>query len=263
MTPLSDRDRRRRHRRPSLSGHRRGARAAAARCPIAVVTFAGTARGIEARVVPREGFELDLLRSAGLKGTSPAALVARARRCCRSAALDAWRILSKRRPDLVHRGRRLQLGAGGADRGAARHSDDAARAERGAGPDQPAAGARWCRAAAVTFDIDGVILRKEGLCRRQPDPSGVLRRQRRVSWPRRRRQRRTPPRVLIFGGSQGAHAINMAMVEAAPRLADGAAAWPFTHQTGERDLESRSRRIPAGRTATRGSSRSSTRWIGR
>ena len=30
-----------------------------------VVTFAGTARGIEARVVPREGFTLDLLRSAG------------------------------------------------------------------------------------------------------------------------------------------------------------------------------------------------------
>jgi UDP-N-acetylglucosamine--N-acetylmuramyl-(pentapeptide) pyrophosphoryl-undecaprenol N-acetylglucosamine transferase len=44
------------------------------------------------------------------------------------------------------------------------------------------------------------------------------------------------PRVLIFGGSQGAHAINMAMVEAAPRLADGRLA--VTHQTGERDLES-------------------------
>jgi UDP-N-acetylglucosamine--N-acetylmuramyl-(pentapeptide) pyrophosphoryl-undecaprenol N-acetylglucosamine transferase len=44
------------------------------------------------------------------------------------------------------------------------------------------------------------------------------------------------PRVLIFGGSQGAHAINMAMVEAASRLADGRLA--LTHQTGERDLES-------------------------
>jgi hypothetical protein len=29
------------------------------------VSFAGTARGIEARVVPREGFALDLIRSAG------------------------------------------------------------------------------------------------------------------------------------------------------------------------------------------------------
>lgn len=43
-------------------------------------------------------------------------------------------------------------------------------------------------------------------------------------------------RVLIFGGSQGAHAINMAMVAAAPRLAaDGGL--EIAHQTGERDLE--------------------------
>ena len=42
------------------------AREIVARAPGAVVTFAGTARGIEARVVPREGFELDVLRSAGL-----------------------------------------------------------------------------------------------------------------------------------------------------------------------------------------------------
>ena len=52
------------------------------RVPEAKVTFAGTARGIEARVVPREGFELDLLRSAALKGTSPAALAAGSV-CCR------------------------------------------------------------------------------------------------------------------------------------------------------------------------------------
>ena len=46
------------------------------------VTFAGTAAGIEARVVPREGFELDVIRSAGLKGKSTAARTARGRRCC-------------------------------------------------------------------------------------------------------------------------------------------------------------------------------------
>jgi UDP-N-acetylglucosamine--N-acetylmuramyl-(pentapeptide) pyrophosphoryl-undecaprenol N-acetylglucosamine transferase len=44
-------------------------------------------------------------------------------------------------------------------------------------------------------------------------------------------------RVLVFGGSQGAHAINMAMVEAAARLAAGSPAVRLTHQTGERDLE--------------------------
>ena len=43
-------------------------------------------------------------------------------------------------------------------------------------------------------------------------------------------------RVLIFGGSQGAHAINVAMVEAAPRLA-ATGRLDLTHQTGERDVE--------------------------
>jgi UDP-N-acetylglucosamine--N-acetylmuramyl-(pentapeptide) pyrophosphoryl-undecaprenol N-acetylglucosamine transferase len=47
------------------------ARELLARRPDATVTFAGTARGIESTVVPREGFQLDLLRSAGLKGRSP------------------------------------------------------------------------------------------------------------------------------------------------------------------------------------------------
>jgi UDP-N-acetylglucosamine--N-acetylmuramyl-(pentapeptide) pyrophosphoryl-undecaprenol N-acetylglucosamine transferase len=50
----------------------------------------------------------------------------------------------------------------------------------------------------------------------------------------------SPPgaaRVLVFGGSQGAHAINVAMVEAAPRLAVSAPRLAITHQTGERDLE--------------------------
>ena len=44
-------------------------------------------------------------------------------------------------------------------------------------------------------------------------------------------------RVLVFGGSQGAHAINMAMVEAAAELAAGGPRIRLTHQTGERDVE--------------------------
>ena len=50
----------------------------------------------------------------------------------------------------------------------------------------------------------------------------------------------SPPRaarVLIFGGSQGAHAINVAMVEAAARLAAAGPGLAITHQTGERDVE--------------------------
>jgi len=44
-------------------------------------------------------------------------------------------------------------------------------------------------------------------------------------------------RVLVFGGSQGAHAINVAMVEAAPQLAAGGSHLRLVHQTGERDVE--------------------------
>jgi UDP-N-acetylglucosamine--N-acetylmuramyl-(pentapeptide) pyrophosphoryl-undecaprenol N-acetylglucosamine transferase len=44
-------------------------------------------------------------------------------------------------------------------------------------------------------------------------------------------------RVLVFGGSQGAHAINVAMVEAASRLGRATTPLAITHQTGERDLE--------------------------
>src|SRR4030095_6981962 len=70
------------------------------RRPETVVTFAGTARGIESTVVPREGFDLDVLRSAGLKGTSMAARL-RGIGLLPLSGIDAWRILSRRSPDVV------------------------------------------------------------------------------------------------------------------------------------------------------------------
>src|SRR6476660_9106201 len=76
------------------------ARELLARRPGATVTFAGTSRGIESRVVPREGFQLDLLRSAGLKGRSGVAVL-RGLAMLPASAWDAWRILSRRRPHLV------------------------------------------------------------------------------------------------------------------------------------------------------------------
>jgi UDP-N-acetylglucosamine--N-acetylmuramyl-(pentapeptide) pyrophosphoryl-undecaprenol N-acetylglucosamine transferase len=44
-------------------------------------------------------------------------------------------------------------------------------------------------------------------------------------------------RLFIFGGSQGAHAINMAMIEALPILKQWGERIEITHQTGEKDLE--------------------------
>ena len=45
------------------------------------------------------------------------------------------------------------------------------------------------------------------------------------------------PRLLVFGGSQGAHAINMAVLEALPRLVALDPVPSITHQAGDRDLE--------------------------
>src|SRR5438094_157923 len=71
-----------------------------ARLPDAAISFAGTARGIEARVIPREGFALDFIRSGGLKGKS---LIDRARGVwlVPLGLADAWQLISARRPDLV------------------------------------------------------------------------------------------------------------------------------------------------------------------
>src|SRR6266480_1757916 len=76
------------------------ARELLARRPDAQISFAGTARGIEARVVPREGFALDLIRSGGLKGKS---LIDRMRGAwlLPLGLADAWRLVSARRPQLV------------------------------------------------------------------------------------------------------------------------------------------------------------------
>src|SRR5687767_15726566 len=64
------------------------------------ITFAGTARGIESKVVPREGFELDVIRSGGLKGKSVADRL-RGASLVPLGLIDAWRIVSARRPHLV------------------------------------------------------------------------------------------------------------------------------------------------------------------
>ena len=70
------------------------------------MTFVGTAAGIEARVVPREGFALDLIRSAGLKGKSLQSL---ARGVGAAAAERARRVARD------HRGARpsVVIGVGG------------------------------------------------------------------------------------------------------------------------------------------------------
>ncbi len=199
------------------------------RSPESVVTFAGTARGIESRVLPREGFALDLLRSAGLKGASAAASL-RGAALLPLSGLDAWRIVSRRSPDLV-------IGVGGYSSGpvvlvAALRRIPTLLLEQNAVPGVTNRTlARVVKAAAVTFEATVTYFGRRGFVAGNPVRPEFLA----IGTPAERSP--GPARILIFGGSQGAHAINVAMVEAAPRLAARPGRVAVTHQTGERDLE--------------------------
>jgi UDP-N-acetylglucosamine--N-acetylmuramyl-(pentapeptide) pyrophosphoryl-undecaprenol N-acetylglucosamine transferase len=198
------------------------------RRPEAVVTFAGTAKGVEARVLPREGFQLDLLRSTGLKGMSATAF-ARGIAVLPLSGLDAWQIISRRRPDVV-------IGVGGYSSGpvvlaAATRRIATVLLEQNAVPGLTnRLLARVVSAAAVTFESTREYFGRRGFVTGNPVRSEFFD-------PAPAESAGGPPRILIFGGSQGAHAINMAMVEAAPRLAARRGGLAITHQTGERDLE--------------------------
>jgi UDP-N-acetylglucosamine--N-acetylmuramyl-(pentapeptide) pyrophosphoryl-undecaprenol N-acetylglucosamine transferase len=199
------------------------------------VTFAGTSTGIEARVLPREGFVLDVIRSGGLKGKSLADRL-RGLWLLPLGVADAWGLISRRRPQLV-------VGVGGYSSGpvvfaASLRGIPTMVLEQNAVPGltnrllSP-----LVRAAAVTYDstrsffgekavVSGNPVRPEffnlvGPSAREADADGGS----------------AVVRVLVFGGSQGAHAINVAMVEAAPELAVHGTHLRITHQTGERDVE--------------------------
>jgi UDP-N-acetylglucosamine--N-acetylmuramyl-(pentapeptide) pyrophosphoryl-undecaprenol N-acetylglucosamine transferase len=206
------------------------ARALTARVPSAQISFAGTATGIEARVIPQTGFALDLIRSGGLKGKSLGALL-RGLGLLPLSGLDAWRLISRRKPDVV-------IGVGGYSSGpvvaiAAARGIPALLMEQNAVPGVTnRLLSLLVKSAAVTYEASLAHFGRKGFVSGNPvrqeflnvDDAAV-----------------TAPhvRVLIFGGSQGAHAINVAVVEAAPCLASGghAEAVSVVCQTGTRDFD--------------------------
>ncbi len=200
------------------------------RRPDARVSFAGTARGLEARVVPAAGFELDLLRSAGLKGKSLAKM-AHGLTLLPAGALDARRILARRAPHVV-------IGVGGYSSGpvvlmASAQGIPTLVLEQNAVPGLTnRLLARVVSAAAVTFPTTLPYFSGKGFVSGNPVRSGFV-----VSDPELHRPMGDTPKVLIFGGSQGAHAINVAMADAAPDLAASTRRPEITHQTGAADRE--------------------------
>jgi UDP-N-acetylglucosamine--N-acetylmuramyl-(pentapeptide) pyrophosphoryl-undecaprenol N-acetylglucosamine transferase len=199
------------------------------RQPEARVSFAGTSRGIESRVVPREGFELDLLRSTGLKGQSRWSRL-RALALVPMSLLDAWRIVSRRRPAAV-------IGVGGYSSGpvvlvAALRGVPTMVLEQNAMPGLTnRLLARWVRAAAVAYPDALRFFGGRGFVTGNPVRPEFF------TGGREATARRTGEfRVLVLGGSQGAHAVNVAVIAAVAVLARTVPGFTLVHQTGERDL---------------------------
>src|SRR5688572_2175178 len=179
-----------------------------ARMPGAAVTFVGTAAGIEARVIPREGLTLDTIRSAGLKGKSPVALL-RGLLLLPLSGWDAWRVISRRRPSVV-------IGVGGYSSGpvvalAALRGVPTLLMEQNATPGLTnRLLSRLVRAAAVTYEESLATFGSKAFVAGNPVRPEFFAAPGTTAPAAGGR-----PRVLVFGGSQGAHAINVAMTDAA------------------------------------------------
>jgi UDP-N-acetylglucosamine--N-acetylmuramyl-(pentapeptide) pyrophosphoryl-undecaprenol N-acetylglucosamine transferase len=197
------------------------------RDPSAEILFVGTGRGLESKIIPREGFDLELIKVGALKGVSlferikslvglPLSLVA------------AFRILRRFRPDVT-------IGVGGYSAGptllmAALMRIPTMVVEPNAMPGfTNRVLARFVDAAALSFEDARRYFGRRSVVTGNPV---------RLDFARLGKKTRSDKlHVLIFGGSQGAHAINNAIAAALPLLAARKDRLVIVHQTGERDFE--------------------------
>ncbi len=190
----------------------------------AEVVFIGTARGIETRLVPAAGFELRLIEIGALNrvdlGTRVKTLLDLPR-----AAITSASVIRELRPDVM-------IGVGGYASGPAMLVAALMNIPTVAFEPNVVPGfanrvlAPTIRAAAVHF---------EQTCRyfRNCTVTGVPVRREFFSVPPR--PKNAPPTLLVFGGSQGAHAINQAVLKALPGLMKAVPDIYIIHQTGEKD----------------------------
>ncbi len=194
------------------------------------ILFVGTTRGLEAKVLAHEGFELALISAKPVMGRGPMEVLMGL--CAMPVALwESRKILRARRTDLV-------IGVGGYTSpmmivAAALTGIPRVILEPNAHPGlaNKAVGSLVQRvflafgSAAPAFPADkvrvvGTPIRREFLTS-AGSPSATK--------PAGRRH------LLIFGGSQGAKAINSAAIEALPVVVTHHPSLTVTHQTGEMD----------------------------
>jgi len=189
----------------------------------AEVMFIGTARGIENRLVPAAGYPLQLVRVGALKNVS---LMTRAKTAfdLPRAVWDAARMLNEFAPDVV-------IGVGGYASGPAmlaalvKHIPTLAFEPNVVPGFANRVVARFVSGAAVHFEETAKYFRRAQV-------TGVPVRRAFFEIPPKRG---ATPTLLVFGGSQGAHAINQAMIRCLPELRRQAPGISIIHQSGERD----------------------------
>jgi UDP-N-acetylglucosamine--N-acetylmuramyl-(pentapeptide) pyrophosphoryl-undecaprenol N-acetylglucosamine transferase len=192
----------------------------------AEVIFVGTERGIETRLVPQAGFQLQLIRVGALNRVSAATRVKTMFDLPKAIAASR-KIIREFKPDVM-------IGVGG----------------YASGPAMLAS--KFCRVPTVIFEpniypgfanrlvapfASAAAVHFRETCRyfRQCSVTGVPVRQAFFDLPARRGD--SAKHLLVFGGSQGASAINNALVEALKGLYEAVPGLRITHQTGEKEYE--------------------------
>ncbi len=202
----------------------------------AEVTFVGTEHGIEAKIIPREGYPIRFLRSEGIVGRS---LMKKLSGIFTLGAsiIDARTILRTVAPDLV-------IGVGGYASGALvlvanLQSIPTLIHEQNSVPGTTnRVLGRFVDRICVTYqDSIPVFPMGRTYLTGNPIRTKILKGDRDAAG----KLFSLDPRiftVFIFGGSSGAASINRAMVDALNHLGDLKDRIQFLHQTGDRDFES-------------------------
>ena len=189
------------------------------------VLFVGTARGLETKIVPANGFELSLINSAGLKNVG---LLGKLKGLfiLPKSFFEARRIIKSFQPDVV-------VGAGGYVSGPVLLMASLMRTPTLVMDSNALPGftnrrlAPFVTKAALTFEEALPYFGEKGIVTGNP-----VRKEFFDIAPKSRSEKAN---LLIFGGSQGARAINNAMADALKDLPRERL--NITHQTGESDFE--------------------------
>jgi UDP-N-acetylglucosamine--N-acetylmuramyl-(pentapeptide) pyrophosphoryl-undecaprenol N-acetylglucosamine transferase len=193
------------------------------------VIFVGTERGLEKTIVPKAGFPLEFISVGGLKGKGIGDTIKSLLRLPVGFA-QAFTLIGRHRPNVI-------LGVGGYSSGpvlvaAKLRGVPTAIHEANAFPGLTnRVLARFVTAAAVAFDAAALRMKRaDAVITGNPIRKEFFEANRAARADSRKR-------LLIFGGSQGSHAINDAMAGALLFMAPLKDRIDIVHQTGPRELE--------------------------